>query len=286
MSARIERPNVGRLLSTLVRRNLSASATGTAAALTLLFLFFSLASYLFSTFGQTNRDAMMAISPEFLIAFFGGGLGGLKAVDLWLITLYAHPLLIVVLVAAVVAPLVRDVCGEIDRGTIDLLLGCPVPRWVLPTSVWLSAQITLAAIALVLWCAAYAGAAILGTDSAEGSALFEALPRYRPVLVQYWLLGQSVVALGIWFSARSSLSSRAMGKTVGLVIASYFLNLLAGLWSVIEPLRWLSIFHYYQPQPILVGQSQALEQLILAIFSLVLVVGAVTWFERRDIDGP
>jgi len=255
------------------------------AALLLLFALFSLGSFLFSTFGETNQAAMANLSPDFAVVFFGGLLGGFQPVDLWLVTLFAHPLLVVVLVAAIVGPVARDLAGEVDRGTLDLLLGCPIPRWVLPTSVWLAAQVVLLAIPLVLWAALHAGGNALGVDSLDGEAVLTALPKYRGVLLQLWLLGQAVLGVSLWFSARETIYGRALAKTLGFLILSYFLNLLAGLWAPITAVGWWSIFHYYQPQPILSGHSQTFERAILVGFSLVLAIGGAVSFQRRDIDG-
>ena len=281
----VETPGRWRQLFELVQVSLRRSAPVGGAALFLIFLFFTLGTYLYSTFGEMNQQAMGTLSPDLVMAMFGGMVGGFQPVDLWLITLFVHPLLIVMLVTTSVVPAVRDIAGGMDRGTMDLILGCPVPRWAVPVATWVASQAMILALLGSAWTGLQVGARVLGAESAEGAQILAAAPSYLPVFAQLWLLAQVILGLSLLVSCSSSLQNRATAITVGIVIASYFLNLLAGLWPTISPARWLSMFHYYQPQPILSGTPLAVERSVLGLAAALAVGLAVTRFSRRDLPG-
>lgn len=285
LSRDVRTPSRLRQLVGLVGVSLRRSAPVGGAALIFIFLFFTLGTYLYSTFGEMNQQAMGTLSPDLIMAMFGGMVGGFQPVDLWLITLFVHPLLIVMLVTTSVVPPVRDIAGGMDRGTMDLILGCPVPRWAIPAATWWASQAMILALLGSAWAGVQVGARVLGADSAEGAQILEAAPRYLPVFGQLWLLAQVILGLSLLVSCASSLQNRATAITVGVVIASYFLNLLAGLWPTISPARWLSMFHYYQPQPILSGMPLGVERSVLG-FAAALAVGLALYrFAHRDLPG-
>ena len=278
-------PSRARQVIDLVHVSLRRSTPVAAAALLFIFLFFVLGTYLYSSFGEMNQQAMGTLSPDLIMAMFGGMVGGFQPVDLWLITLFVHPLLIVMLVTTATTPAVRDITGGMDRGTMDLILGCPVPRWAVPVATWCATQVVLVALLASAWVGLQVGARILGADSPEGAQILAAAPRYLPVFGQLWLLAQVMLGVALLVGCVSTLQNRATAITVGFVIVSYFLNLLAGLWPTIAPARWLSLFHYYQPQPILAGTPQLVERSILALAAVVTVFLAVRRFAQRDLPG-
>lgn len=278
-------PGTVRQLVDLVLVSLRRSAPVGGAALIFVFLFFTLGTYLYSTFGEMNQQAMGTLSPDLVMAMFGGMVGGFQPVDLWLITLFVHPLLIVMLVTTATTPSIRDISGGMDRGTMDLILGCPVPRWAVPVATWCATQVVLAALLASAWAGLQAGGRVLGVDSVEGAQILAAVPRYLPVFGQLWLLGQVVLGIALVVGCATTLQNRATAITVGFVIVSYFLNLLSGLWSTIAPARWLSVFHYYQPQPILAQESLAVERVVLVAAAAVTVGLAVRVFVHRDLPG-
>jgi ABC-2 type transport system permease protein len=98
-----------------------------------------------------------------------------------------------------------------------------------------------------------------------------------------WLLFVGVAMVGILVSARSSLRGRAIGVSVGLVVAWFFMNFIALLIDGISGLRYISPFHYFQPADLLAGTASGLDLLILAMVPPVALVGAATVFTRRDL---
>jgi ABC-2 type transport system permease protein len=86
---------------------------------------------------------------------------------------------------------------------------------------------------------------------------------------------------------------------VGLV--QFLVNLIGQMWDVLAPLRPLTVFYYYQPQPVVLhdnwtvtlsewngGQPLLQVPMPLVLFSVGLIgyVLAAWTFHRRDIPAP
>ncbi len=84
-------------------------------------------------------------------------------------------------------------------------------------------------------------------------------------------------------SACSSLRGRAIGVTVGIVVAWFFLNFIALLIDTVSGLRYASPFHYFQPTDLLAGTAPARDLLVLAAIAAAALVWAALSFTRRDL---
>ncbi|HZD68239.1 MAG TPA: hypothetical protein VFA45_04730, partial [Actinomycetes bacterium] len=98
-----------------------------------------------------------------------------------------------------------------------------------------------------------------------------------------WLLFVGVAMVGMLVSARSSLRGRAIGVTVGIVVAWFFMNFIALLIDGISCLRYASPFHYFQPTDLLAGKASGGDLLVLAALAAAALVWAVAWFTQRDL---
>jgi ABC-2 type transport system permease protein len=98
-----------------------------------------------------------------------------------------------------------------------------------------------------------------------------------------WLLFVGIAMVGMLVSARSSLRGRAIGVSVGLVVAWFFTNFIALLIDGISGLRYASPFHYFQPADLLAGEASGGDLLILAAVAAVALLAAALAFTRRDL---
>ena len=252
-----------------------ARTLGPAACL--LSIFFVLGTYLFVDFGDMNQMAIGRLSPEMIAGVFGGMLQGLEPLELWLVTLLLHPFLLVVLTVAVIAIATRALAGEIDRGTIDLLLSHPIPRWQLPL-----AAATLQLLSVTLLVGVVLAWISLGLRFA-GLEL-GSWPAFGWVAVNLWSTFLAIGAICLAFSAAAERHGVALGRAAGFVLVSFLVNLLASLWSKVRFLEVLSVFHYYRPQPVVTSGSPIWGDLatLLTIAFAAFVIAVVT-FQRRDI---
>jgi ABC-2 type transport system permease protein len=110
-----------------------------------------------------------------------------------------------------------------------------------------------------------------------------ALYRVAAALVSVWLL--SLVVGGVALVAGALTGSRVAAIGIGLVVSivGFFVNALAPLSDVLEPLRPLSPhYHYIGYDPLSAGLDAG-HALVLVVASLVLVAAAAVAFERRDL---
>ena len=152
---------------------------------------------------------------------------------------WVHPVVLAVFWAHAIVFCTRIPSGEVDRGTIDVLLSLPVTRWSLhvsETAAWL------------LSAAAVAALATLG--NAIGSTLAEVQwepARIAIILINLLALYAAVGAIAWLLSALSDRRGRAMAGAFIVVVVSFLLNYLAQFWQPLEHIAFLSLLKYYQP---------------------------------------
>jgi hypothetical protein len=77
---------------------------------------------------------------------------------------------------------------------------------------------------------------------------------------------------------------RAIGWAAGFALVSYAINYLAQVWSAVEPLGPVSVFHYYDPGKILgVAGLPGRDVLVLAAAAAVAALAAHLLVERREL---
>jgi len=191
---------------------------------------------------------------------------------------WVHPVVLAVVWAHEIVFCTRMPVGEIDRGTVDAVLGLPVSRWqayVTETIAWVCSGVVLLSFG-------FAGN-LLGSSMA-GPEFAPAVRRLLIVLINLFCLYLAVGGVTYMISACSDRRGRAVGTIFGLVVSSFFVHALAQLWSPAESFAFLGFLHYYRPFAILQeGAWPLLDMLVL------LLVGGAAWglggsiFARRDI---
>jgi ABC-2 type transport system permease protein len=243
-----------------------------------LLVFSAVGTWLFGTFGDFSMEAMSRMSPELLSGMFGGLFGDMTPLDTWLLTQFAHPLVFTLFSVLVVAIPARSLAGEIDRGTVDLLLSCPVARWQPVVACWLVAVAALAVQAAVFWGGIRLGLAL--GDFGMPTKMVEL--RWTAFHLFMLFFGAAGVSLSI--AASTSEQGKAIGRSLGFLVVSFLINLLASLWRRIEAIDVLSIFHYFRPQPIVENGGPLLFDLVvLTALGIGGLIVALVVFRRRDV---
>lgn len=165
--------------------------------------------------------------------------------------------------------------GEEAEGTLDLLLAQPVGRVKLA----LEKMAGFAASSLAVMLLAYAGWLVsvpfVDIDVSLGRLLVATLELVPVVL----LFGAAAMWCGAMFPDRKL----ATGVVTAFAVASYFLNYLAALVDVLEPLAWLSVFHYVGSRETLTDSFDPLNVAVTLIVTAALAALALACFERRDL---
>ena len=165
--------------------------------------------------------------------------------------------------------------GEEERGTIDMLMALPIPRWRVLLEKFAGLVIGTAVIA----CALLAGMALGGL--AAGLQL--RLDGVAAIIASAALLTTLFGALAMWIGALSGRRTFSIGLAFALAVGSYFVYSFSALVEVIKPARPFSPLTYYIGDNPLVNGLRFADVAVLAGVTVVFVVLALVAFQRRDL---
>lgn len=234
------------------------------------------ASTLIEDFGVgAEADGFLRNPPRAVEALSGGSLDFFSPVG-WISSAIMHPITLTLQTMAALTMAV-SLPTEAERGTLDLVLSRPISR----TSYLLSkAAAALSAVFLVQ----LAGLAVVllarATLGFSGEVAISGLLR---LFAGTLTLFAAFAMICLLISARSSLRSRALGMSAGVVVGSFFLNFIGLLFERLEFIRYLSPFYYLAPSDLLTGNSGAAGLLVLTAIAGAAVAGAVAVFRTRDL---
>jgi ABC-2 type transport system permease protein len=191
---------------------------------------------------------------------------------------YAHPLFLAMMGSICIGLGARSCAGELHDGTLELTLARPLSR-----SAYLVAYagfINVAALLLLTLVAFVipAGVWLVGLDvHVETSALVS-------TTFASWMLYATFGGLSILLSVFTSSRGQALLSGIALLVATYFIEFFARLWTKIEVLGYASPFHYYSPTDNLIGGGTEWRDIaVLAGICAAAYAGAFVRFARRDL---
>lgn len=228
---------------------------------------------------------------------------------------YVHPLVQTIFCIWAIGRGSGAIAGEIDRGTMELLLAQPIRRYKV-----ILAHLTVEMIAIPLFCICLLAGTWLGVRLIGPIGINQDVLNMLPFKVDLdpaklqvypgafgpglWNAAGLLFAIGgytMWLSAAGRFRGRVMGAAVLITLLQFLINVLGQLWDAVEFLRPFTVFYYYQPQQIILqhrwtvdlasvwGLSQPLRVPVLAVLFGVGVVGyamALWTFCRRDLPAP
>ncbi len=238
---------------------------------------------------------------------------------------YVHPLVQTIFCIWAVGRASGALAGELDRGTMELLLAQPLSRTRLILAHLSVDLVLIPLICLSLWAGTCVGTRLVGPihltappeEAPTGMLSFTLGPIqyqspivYRPTpespreqaerlhvdLAAFgpslWAVGGLLFALSGYtmaFSACGRYRWRVLGLAVFVTLFQFLVNVVGQMWDVLEWLRPWTIFYYYRPQEIILGKPW-LE--ILPALAMLYGVGAAGYvtallvFTRRDLPAP
>jgi ABC-2 type transport system permease protein len=191
----------------------------------------------------------------------------------------AHPLLLAASCVIACGTAVRAIAGELEGGTLELVLSRPVER-----ARYLAAYVaflfsSLAGIAGLFGVGAYAAWRIVSPD--PGSLSGPSLVRESICLA---LLLWAIAGYSLLCSAYARERGRALGLAVGLTIGLYAWNFLASLIGALAPFARLSPWYWFNPAPVIGGGAFPYgDALVLAGVAGVCCALAMHRFLQRDL---
>lgn len=180
--------------------------------------------------------------------------------------LWVHPTVLALTWAYILMFCSRTPAGEIDRGSVDFLLGLPVSRWELyiaETVGFLTTGMVILAIGVSghLICSVWLQPRMQPTAFATFSVMCNLLAVYT-----------AVGAIAFLVSACSDRRGRAVGIVFAILLLSFLLNFVAQFWKPAKQVSFLSVMEYYRPAlTIQHGTFPARD------VATLLIVAAVAW---------
>ena len=169
--------------------------------------------------------------------------------------------------------LANAIAGAEERGTMDVLLGNPLPRWQVVAGNFVATAVSLLAISGIVGLLTW-GTAVLVDVELSARPVAEAVLNLWPVCI---LFG----ALALLCSASFHRRSLAIAIPAFSLFGTYLIDTVGRASSDLEDLRPASVFYYY---------GSAIENGIvwsdffgITAVALFLVSLAVLAFRRRDI---
>jgi ABC-2 type transport system permease protein len=189
-----------------------------------------------------------------------------------------HPIMLVPLIAHAIIVCTRVPAGEVERGTIDVLLGLPTSRWTLFRSETLGWLIGASIVLLSVVVGIFAGAQFIKP---------ELQPSWSKLAIVLVNLAMVYFALGSIAMAASSFAERR-GRAIIFVmvvsIASLLINFLQLQWEAAKDFAFLSVLEYYKPGRIMQSGAWPWRDLgTLGGITLVAWCVAGVQVSRRDM---
>jgi len=232
----------------------------------------------YAQFGAQVRGLLESgLIPEQFAQFGGGDIFSLPgAIALGFI----HPLSLILNSVFAVGFSTAAVAGERQRGTLEVTLSRPISRRTLYATLLVASVTFLAATTTALMAGAVAGAIFEGVRS---ELPLEPMPL---LWLNSILLFAVIASIGLAASVSFDRFAPALGLTLGVVVVSYFLEVLGSLWPDARPLQPYSLFHYLQPKAILTRHVAVSDFAVLALVLACAVTYALVVFPRRDLPAP
>lgn len=246
----------------------------------------------FGRFGidiATIRSIIFQQSGKIMQTLMGGeNIAIERARDMMSIS-YVHPLTQIIVCIWAIGRAAGALAGELDRGTMELLLAQPLRRSQVVLAHLAVDLITIPVLVGCMWLGTATGVWLnsLG-DPAKGS-LYVDVTLFLRGLVFVGVLAFALAGFTMIWSSLGRQRGRVMGVTVLLVLLQFLVNVIGQLWPPMEPLRPWTVFYHYQPQPVILEGWTVAAGTHLAVLVGVGAVGyafALWYFCRRDLPAP
>jgi len=264
----------------LIAKSIREAAVVTVMLAAALTLVEGILSFVLPTVMGDFSDTLLKM-PFFrtiIQALLGADIGDQLVPQTFVAIAWVHPAVLALVWTQAIVFCTRVPAGEIDRGTIDLLLGLPVSRWqvyIAETVVFLGAGLLLLLMAMI----------------GHRVGILSIAPEDRPglgttlvIVVNLYCMFVAVGGLAFMVSSIGYRRGRAIAVVFGILMFSFVLSFLVQLWAPARALAFLSVLNYYQPlATVRTGDWPIGDMLALLAFGTVFWTAGGLWFARRDI---
>jgi beta-exotoxin I transport system permease protein len=238
--------------------------------------------------GQSNE-----MLGQMIQAIIGGENIALDRAGDMMSVAYVHPLVLTILCIWAIGRAANAIAGEIDRGTMELLLAQPIRRGQIVLAHLLVDVVIFPTLCAAMWTGTYCGTWWMGLQEARNPMQHVDPFRFLPALlaVMGLLFATSGVTIAISSLGRSR--ARVWGWAITLMLTMFLINVFGQIWpDVLGELRPYTIHHHYQPQGMIQSETWYangnvwFHLAVLASFGCGGYLLALFNFCRRDLPAP
>lgn len=169
-----------------------------------------------------------------------------------------------------------SIAGEEGRRTLPLLLANPVSRGRIVYEKYAAMKVALLVIAVVVFVSIAVLAPLFEMDNLD-------LAKLATASFMTFLIGLAFASIAFLVGALSGNRAAATGIASALGLGMYLLYVMEQLVDSLEPYRFLSLFHYFEPGTVLAEFPSAENVLVLGAVSIVGFGLSLLVFRRRDV---
>ncbi len=263
----------------LMSRALRQGLAGTIALLAGLFVFEMVVPPVARDVGTEQLDPVLESLPPAIQAFtraspdliIGQGIQGYLTVG------FTSPVFLLMICAGVIS-FTSGLAAEMERGSIQLALSRAISRLTVYGARVGGAVVLAAAFATAGPLGILIGLSLIETDETINRAAL--LPTGAGIFALLW----AVAGVTLCLSALGRRSGQVVGWSIAWLVASYFIDYFATLWSALRPFTPLSVFEYFDPTATVVrGEWATSNLLVLGAIGLVGFLAGGVIFRHRDL---
>lgn len=205
-------------------------------------------------------DASYLASPDGFIAF----------------GFFSYSILILAAYAVIMG--MRVTANEEDEGILDIVLSHPVPRWRLVVEKVLAFSLIFILVIGMGLLGLAIGMPFSAFDINVDSLIANTISLIPPVLLMLLI----TVFIGTVVRRRTI----AIALASFVMVFMYFIDLLGASVtdSILDKLRFVSVFRYYDPQLIMKDGLNPESMILLSTVALLMLLASIFVFQRRDIN--
>lgn len=166
--------------------------------------------------------------------------------------------------------------GEIERGSMNLLLSLPIKRLQIYFSKFIAGKIGLTIYVFVSVALIIPLGKLYNVDINSHNVLQTAL--------LCWFFAMSIFTFGLAVSAITSERGKTYFIAGGVLFAMYVARILSSLFDSLQSLKYISFFYYFNPSQTLVnGQLNRLSVIIFSSTITICFIIGLALFQKRDV---
>ena len=263
----------------LIQKAVRETWASTLAFAAGLFVFELLMGMMLATFHKEFSDKFLPMEfiQKILSALLGAEVGTVGPAVLSMLG-WVHPIVLALVWAHAIVVCTRVPAGEVDRGTLDVLLALPVTR----TSFYVSESAVFVFSSLLIVGVGFVGN-VFG-NWISGLERVGSFGQLSLVALNLYALSLAAGGMSAFLSSVCNRRGRAMGSAFAILMASLFLSSMSTFNAIVKSVSVVSLLNYYRPYGILQGRASPLGDMmvLIGVGTVLWVIGAVV-FVRRDL---